>query len=348
MENNVKLYKFKGKIDWKTINILSELDRFDASWSIIKRREGASLLQLKTMATIKSVGASTRIEGSQMTDKEVQVFLEKLNISSFEDRDSQEVAGYYSTLEIIIDNYDELSISEYNIKSLHSSLMKYSEKDRWHKGNYKQHSNAVEANFPDGSRQIIFQTTPPGYQTDDEMRSLVNWYKVEKEIHPLVKTSILAYEFLSIHPFQDGNGRLSRLLTTLSLIEQGYDWIQYVSFEHEIENSKKEYYKSLRHCQAMRPNEDITSWIIYFLNSLLNVKHKLSEKIERSSVNSKMSPREKSIYEFISNNPGCKSGLIAEKLGIPNPTVKRLLTDLVNRGILEKFGKGAGVNYTIK
>lgn len=348
MKNSVDLYKFTGEISWKTINILSEIDRFDASWSIIKRREGASLLQLRTMATIKSVGASTRIEGSQMTDKEVQTFLEKLNISSLEDRDSQEVAGYFSTLEVIIENHDQLSISEYNIKSLHNSLMRYSEKDKWHKGNYKQHSNAVEANFPDGSRQIIFQTTPPGYQTEDQMRSLVKWYQNEKEVHPLVKTSILAYEFLSIHPFQDGNGRLSRLLTTLSLIQQGYDWVQYVSFEHEIENSKKDYYKNLRHCQALRPGEDITEWIIYFLNSLLSVKYKLSDKIERSSVNSKMSPREKSIYEFISNNPGCKSGLIADKLSIPNPTVKRLLTSLVNRNIIEKFGKGAGVNYTIK
>ena len=114
--------------------------------------------------------------------------------------------------------------------------MKYSEKDSWHKGNYKIHNNAVEATFPDGNKQIIFQTTEPGFATDDAMRNLVNWYNEEKEVHPLITTAAFTYEFLSVHPFQDGNGRLSRLISSMLLLKTGYNWIQYVSFEHEIEN----------------------------------------------------------------------------------------------------------------
>ncbi len=180
------------------------------------------------------------------------------------------------------------------------------------------------------------------------MRSLMKWYREEKKVHPLIKVAALVYDFLSIHPFQDGNGRLSRLLTTLSLLRQGYSWVQYVSFEHEIENSKKSYYQKLRHCQAQRPNEDITEWVNYFLKSLLNIQTKLSAKLTEVDLESKMAPREKSIYIYIEENPGCKSGEIAKQLGIPNPTVKRILSDLVKRNVIEKFGKGAGVNYTVK
>ena len=169
----VELYTFQGTLDWNLVNLISEVDRFDASWSIIKRREGANLNQLRTMATIQSVGASTRIEGSKMSDAEVKKLLANLDISKLEDRDKQEVAGYFATLEIIIDTYDELPISRSNIQGLHKQLLQYSSKDEWHRGNYKQHSNAIEAQLPDGSRRIIFETTPPGHLTEDKMDAVL-------------------------------------------------------------------------------------------------------------------------------------------------------------------------------
>jgi Fic family protein len=343
-----KVYNFELTLDWDLLSLISKIDRFDASWTTIEKREGQSLQHLRTMATIRSVGASTRIEGSKMSDEQVKVFLEKLEITNLEDRDRQEVAGYYGVLDVVIEDYKGMVISENTVKGLHNLLMRYSQKDEWHKGDYKQHTNAVEASFPDGSRQIIFQTTAPGYATEDAMRSLMNWYREEVKVHPLIKVAALVYEFLSIHPFQDGNGRLSRLLTTLSLLRQGYSWVQYVSFEHEIENSKKSYYQKLRHCQAQRPNEDISEWVNYFLTSLLNIQTKLSLKLAGADVESKMAPREKSIYIYIGENPGCKSGEIAEHLGIPNPTVKRILSALVKKDVIEKFGRGAGINYTLK
>ena len=346
MKDNV--YKFKLDIDWQLIRWISQIDRFDASWTSIEKREGQSLKQLKTIATVHSVGASTRIEGSKMSDEEVEALLNRLDISKIEDRDSQEVVGYFETLEIISESYNEMNISENSIKNLHNILLKYSEKDEWHKGDYKQHSNAVEASLPDGTKQVIFRTTEAGFATEDAMRQLIEWYHKETDIHPLVKCALFTYEFVTIHPFQDGNGRLSRLLSTLLLLKHGYKWIQYVSFEHEIERRKTEYYRVLRICQSKRPNEDVTDWIYFFFDSLLTVQKQLMKKLEKRGVETQLSPKEKSVLTFISDHPGCKSGEIARKLDIPNPTVKRILSKLVGNNLIEKYGTGPGTNYTIK
>lgn len=346
MEN--KVHTFKINIDWELIRLISQIDRFDASWASIEKREGQSLKQLKSIATVRSVGASTRIEGSKMSDQEVEVLLKEIDITKIADRDSQEVVGYFETMDLISESYKDISITESSLKNLHNILLKYSEKDQWHKGDYKQHSNAVEARLPDGSRQIIFQTTEAGFPTQDAMRSLIDWYLNDTITHPLVKCALFVYEFVSIHPFQDGNGRLSRLLASLLLLKYGYKWIEYVSFEHEIENRKTEYYRVLRNCQAQRPNEDVSEWIQFFFHALGNIQNQLMRKLDNKGIETTLSPREKSILTFISHHAGCKSGEIAKKLGIPNPTVKRILTELIQLNLIEKFGTGPGTNYSVK
>lgn len=346
MDNRV--YNFKLNIDWKLINLISEIDRFDANWIAIERKEGQSLKELKSIATVRSVGASNRIEGNKMSDEEVGVLLQKMDITKLSDRDSQEVVGYFEVLDLITESYDNINITESHIKSLHNNLMKYSAKDQWHKGNYKAHNNAVEASFPDGTREIIFQTTEAGFATEDALRQLLNWYISETEVHCLIKIAAFVYDFLSIHPFQDGNGRLSRLISTLLLLNNGYKWIQYVSFEHEIENRKKEYYQVLRTCQAQRPNEDVTVWMQFFLSCLSSIQSQLMTKLNNSGLETQLSPKEKSIFMIIQNRPNIQSGEISEKLAIPSPTVKRILSALVNKGMVEKQGNGRNVSYTIK
>ena len=343
-----KVHTFDMAIDWQLIAEISSIDRFDASWSSIEKKEGQSLKQLKSIATVRSVGASTRIEGSMMSDSEVEVLLQNMDIEKLEDRDSQEVAGYFEVFDLISASADSISISENSLKNLHNQLLKYSSKDQWHKGDYKQYSNSVEASFPDGTNQIIFETTPPGIETEDAMKALISWYKEDSDTHSLVKCAIFTYEFASIHPFQDGNGRLSRLISTLLLLKHGYRWIQYVSFEHEIEHRKNEYYVELRKCQAQRPGEDITTWVFFFLKALKNIQIQLLGKLERTGIESKLSPREKSIIAFLSDHPGSKSGVIASRLKIPNPTVKRILKDLLTKNLIEVFGSGPGTNYTVK
>lgn len=158
---------------------------------------------------------------------------------------------------------------------------------------------------------------------------------------------MFVYEFLSIHPFEDGNGRLSRLLSTLLLLKNGYAWIQYVSFEHEIESRKNEYYSVLRRCQSQRPNEDITPWVIFFFDALKNIQNQLLDKLKLQENATKLSPKQKSIFLFIGDHPGAKSGEISKKLDISIPTAKRILADLVTRQLIEKHGIGSGTYYTL-
>jgi Fic family protein len=172
MEN--KVHTFSVNIDWELIRLISQIDRFDASWTSIEKKEGQSLKQLKTIATVQSVGASTRIEGSKMSDEEVEVLLKEIDIKKIVDRDSQEVVGYFETLDLISESYEDIPISESSLKNLHNILMKYSKKDEWHKGDYKQHSNAVEAKLPDGTRQIIFQTTYRGWISNSRCNEIAD------------------------------------------------------------------------------------------------------------------------------------------------------------------------------
>ena len=341
-----EIYNFTIQLSWKYLEILRQVEKFEIQWSKFQQREKTSLNQLKTLATIQSIGSSTRIEGSKLSDKQVQTLLEKIDITQIEDRDSQEVVGYYNALDIITESPKELRLSESTIKNIHNVLLKISDKDDWHRGQYKQHSNAVQATFPDGSTQIIFKTTEPGFATDEGMKNLVNWMRSKDDINPIIKTAAFVYEFLSIHPFQDGNGRLSRLLTTLLLLQNGYEWVEYISFEHEIEKMKKKYYQALRNCQAKRPNEDITEWIEFFLDSLRNLIKKLNKKLEISE--SDLSPKQKNVYIFICNNPESKISKISGGSQVPRATLKRIIKTLLEKELIEKNGRGAGTNYRMK
>jgi Fic family protein len=326
---------------------LSQLARFDAQWQAIERREQKTLKELKSIATVRSVGASTRIEGSRLSDKEVEVLIENLNINKLTERDEQEVAGYYDALNLIGESYRDIPVAESSIRQMHNILMKYSTKDSYHKGNYKINTNRVERTEADGSKTTIFETTPPGWATQDAMARLVNWYNNDSTTHPLIRASLFIYEFLSIHPFQDGNGRVSRLLATLLLMKSGYIWIEYVSFEHEIEHRKKEYYKRLMEAQRNRPGEDVTEWVYFFLDCLKNIQGQLLQKIEEKEKRETVGVREQHIYAMVENNPGISSGEVAEKLNIPNSTVKRILADLVSMRNLIVHGAGRGTRYSI-
>ena len=335
-------------LSFELINKLSSIDRFSGEWSNIERREGIhTLKQLKSIATVQSVGASTRIEGSKLTNDEIQVLLfENLKIDKLEERDKQEVVGYFQALDTISESFADIRVSEGDVKNLHKILMKHSEKDEWHRGEYKQHPNSVDAHYPDGSTVTIFNTARPGQDTEVSMRALFEWYQNDKSTPAIIKVAVFVYEFLSIHPFQDGNGRLSRLLGTLLLLKQGYPWIQFVSFEHEIENRKTDYYKVLMDCQQNRPGENVDSWLDFFLACLSSIQDKLMQKLETQQSQNALNPREKKIVQFIEAYPGVKSGEIATKLNIPLPSVKRILSEMIADKIISKNGTGTGTNYT--
>ena len=343
------IYTFSLDLTMKLMSAISRVDRFDASWSQIEKREGQTLKQLKAIATVRSVGASTRIEGSKMTDEEVRVLIEKLDVSKLEERDEQEVVGYFEVLDTIAESYRDIDITEGNLKNLHKILMRYSAKDEWHRGGYKQITNEVEATHQDGTKATVFKTTEPGLATEEAMAKLIEWYHADTTTLPIVKVSLFVYDFLSIHPFQDGNGRLSRLLATLLLLRNGYSWIQYVSFEHEIESRKAEYYRVLMQTQRQRPGEPVDEWLAFFLDCLLNIQAQLTYKLNRTAEAAMyLAPREKNILAYIENHPGSKSGEIAEKLNIPLPTVKKILATMVENKAIVKYGIGVGTKYVVE
>ena len=340
------VHTFRVELTWELLQAISRVDRFAGEWASIERREGSSLKHLKSIATIQSVGASTRIEGSRMGDAEVDALLAQLDISTLVDRDRQEVAGYFEALDTIGEAFNDIRFGESELKHLHKLALQYSTKDEWHRGGYKQQANAVEAIAADGSRTVVFATTPPGAETEIAMRALVDWYVRPESVHPLVRVAACCYEFVTIHPFQDGNGRLSRLLATLLLLQQGYHWVQYVSFEHEIERRKTDYYRVLRACQAQRPGEDIGLWVLFFLDCLVVMLEKLRAKLELQGTLTELNERQRNILRYVQAHAGAQAGGIAKDLGLSLPTVKKDLDILQSNGVLVREGTGRGTHYT--
>ncbi len=342
----------------KTSNLIlkkiSFIDTFKGRWNIIENKENRYLKELRKVATIESVGSSTRIEGVKLTDKEIERIIEDVKIDKLKTRDEQEVVGYWEALDLVIDNFENIGITENYIKQFHGILLKYSDKDANHKGRYKQLSNKVVATYPDGTQKTIFNTTEPLW-VDKEMSELISWVNAtfeEEEIHPLITIAVFVYEFLSIHPFQDGNGRLSRLLTTLLLLQQNYLFVQYVSFEKVIEDSKKEYYKALMEGQKDRDadKEQLDNWVLYFLDCMTILIQRLENKYEVfKNAGSYLSDRQKIIKELIIRNQPIKiSDLMKFLPDVSRNTLKKDLAYLRNENVVEAIGKNKGTLYLMK
>jgi len=351
------IYKSKLNFDFSTnqkiLNLISQIDLYKGRWNEIEREKNIYLKELRRISTIESIGSSTRIEGSTLTDKEIEELLSNIKISKLKTRDEQEVIGYYETLEIIYENYKSINLTENYIKQLHQNLLKYSDKDNRHRGEYKTLSNQVVASYPGGIQKIIFNTTEV-YLVEKEMNNLINRTNEQlqkKEIHPILLISHFIYEFLSIHPFQDGNGRLSRLLTTLLLLQNEYLFVQYVSFENLIEKSKKEYYRALMDGQKNRnkENENISRWIIYFLDKLKELTEKLDEKYKNlEEKRNYLSPRQKKIKEYVKENQPVKFSDIANYFKeINKNTLKKDLQYLKREKEIKALGERKGTVYLV-
>jgi len=330
---------------------LSIIDSFKGSWKAIEVQQSRYLKELRKIATIESIGSSTRIEGAALSDKEVEKLLKTVKITRMQSRDEQEVVGYYEALETILENYADIELEERYIHQLHGILLKYSHKDQTHKGRYKNLSNQVVANYPDGTQRVIFRTTEP-HLTRSEMQSLIIWTNertANKDLHPLMITAAFVYEFLSIHPYQDGNGRLSRLLTSLLLMKQDYRFIQYVSFENVIEMKKEGYYRALIEGQKNRykENERIDSWVQFFLESLITLTQRLEAKYETySKLKTALNERQKNVLAYIKEHKSAQVGELESQLkGYSRNTLKKDLAYLVKEGLILKTGEGRGVRY---
>jgi len=333
--------------------LISELDEFKGAWRALGTLAPERLSALRRVATIESIGSSTRIEGSKLTDREVEKLLSNLEIKSFNTRDAQEVAGYAETMALVFSSWDSITLTENHIKQLHRDLLKYSEKDGHHRGKYKVQSNSVAA-FDNTGKQIgiVFEPATP-FDTPRLMTEAVKWASAAletRQLHPLLVTAIFIVIFLEIHPFQDGNGRLSRILTTLLLLRAGYAYVPYSSLESVIEQSKEGYYLALRQTQGSirtdAPNWQ--PWIVFFLRALQQQMKRLAKKVEREKiVLSAMPELSVQIVEYAHEHGRVTIGEMTRLTGTSRNTLKQHFRQLQSKGHIILHGSGRGAWYAL-
>lgn len=335
------------------LKLIAEIDEFKGAWQAIGRISPERLTALRRVATIESIGSSTRIEGANLSDREVEALLTHIEVKTFGSRDEQEVAGYAETMETVFAGYKEISLTESHLKQLHRDLLQYAAKDARHRGDYKTHSNHVEAFGPGGeSLGVIFATATP-FDTPRLMTELVDWTReniASGKLHPLIIIAVSVVVFLAIHPFQDGNGRLSRILTTLLLLRAGYEYVPYSSLESVIEQSKDAYYLSLRQTQATLRSEtpDWQPWLTFFLRALQQQKARLEKKIERERLLLGDLPELSMRILALCRERGRVTVAEAEKVtGANRNTIKDHLKALAKAGHLRRHGAGRGAWYSL-
>jgi Fic family protein len=336
------------------LSLIARIDEFKGAWRALGTLAPDRLSALRRVATIESIGSSTRIEGSKLSDREVGRLLSNLQIKSFKTRDEQEVAGYAELMDLVFTSWQEIPVTENHIKQLHQILLRYSEKDARHRGNYKTNSNSVVALDENGTQiGIVFQTATP-FDTPRLMTELVTWVQDEREaghLHPLLVIALCVVVFLEIHPFQDGNGRLSRVLTTLLLMRAGYAYVPYSSLESVIEQNKEAYYLALRQTQGTIRTESPNwqPWLVFFLRSVEEQVRRLEKKVERERlVLASMPELSLKIVEFAREHGRVTIGETIKLTGASRNTLKQHFRALVERGHLNQHGSGRGVWYELR
>lgn len=336
------------------LRLIARIDEFKGAWRALGTLAPDRLTALRRVATIESIGSSTRIEGSKLTDREVEKLLSNLAIQTFDTRDEQEVAGYAELMDLVFNSWRDIPFNENHVKQLHQILLSHSEKDARYRGQYKTHSNSVAAFDENGDQiGIVFETATP-FDTPRLMAELVAWVNDERDkaqLHPLLIVAIFVVVFLEIHPFQDGNGRLSRVLTTLLLIDSGYVYVPYSSLESVIELNKEAYYLALRQTQGSirtdAPNWQ--PWLVFFLRSLAEQVRRLEKKIEREKIVLAALPDlSLQIVEFVREHGRITIGEAIKLTGVSRNTLKQHFRNLVERGHLNQQGGGRGVWYELK
>jgi Fic family protein len=338
------------KITPEILSKISKIDEFKGLWKGSTNLNPQILKRLKSTVIITSTGASTRIEGARMNDEDITRLIRGLKSMPPKNRDEQEVAGYADLIGRIFDHYKDLKLTENNILHFHGILLAYSDKDQSHKGKYKNSENVVQAINEKGQKVIVFEATKP-YLVKPEMEAIISWGSDELDngvLHPILIIANFIFEFLAIHPFSDGNGRLSRALTNLLLLRAGYAYIPYVSLDEIIEDTKDQYYMALHNTQNNHKtdHEDITPWANYLLDSLLVHAYKakavmLGEQPEKLLAES----QEKILNLFGGGDSLSISEIMSMVSDTSRESVKKNLARLVDLRLIELIGRGRGSRY---
>ncbi|PHR61098.1 MAG: AsnC family transcriptional regulator [Robiginitomaculum sp.] len=340
----------------EVVKLIAELDEFKGQWEALKTLAPERLDKLRKVATIESVGSSTRIEGAKLTDAQVETLLSNLATTSFRSRDEQEIAGYAEAMDLVFQAWEDLRLTENHIRQLHQVLLRHSTKDERHRGSYKTLDNHVVAIDADGNEiGVVFETATP-FETPREMEELVRWVVKaldEEAMHPLLIISVFVVTFLAIHPFQDGNGRLSRVLTTLLLLRSGYAYVPYASLERVVEENKDLYYKALRRTQTtLKGNApDWEPWIGFFLRCLKKQKSNLAKRIAEEQVHAVndlgLSRLSISILDALQTHQRLTMPELVEITKANRNTLKVRIRELVELGRVKRHGKARATWYTL-
>ena len=339
------------RISSEILSLISTINEFKGAWRAYGTISPERLDALKHVATIESIGSSTRIEGSKLSDREVEKLMAGLSSTSFESRDEQEVAGYAKVMALVFTSWEYIPFNENHIQQLHRDLLTYVDKDEGHRGKYKTHENKVVARDTNGKIiGIVFETASP-FDTPRLMADLVAWFLMEQDtrtLHPLLAIAVFIVTFLAIHPFEDGNGRLSRVLTTLLLLQAGYAYVPYSSLESVIEQNKGGYYIALRQTQITIHTEqqDWEPWLLFFLRSLHAQVKRLEKKVENEKIVLAALPDlSLRILELIRERGRLTLKSAVELTGANRNTAKLHLQKLLDAGHLKRHGAGRGVWY---
>lgn len=332
---------------WSLINMIDELK---GRWIGGASLNPQLLTRLKKSVLITSTGASTRIEGSKLSDEDVDRLIRGLSMQKFKDRDKQEVQGYYELLENVFASYKKIPFSESSIQHLHRELLKYVEKDTLHRGDYKKTENQVEMVDDTGKSVAVIFATTPAWLTSKEMQDLMEWMRgvtTENKFHPLVIIANFIVEFLKIHPFQDGNGRLSRILINLLMLQHGYEYVPYASHEKLVEGNKAEYYVALRQSQNTfkTEKEDISTWLKFFLDVSLAQAKEAIALLSKENVEKLLSPKQLLVWQHLLNVTEATPGDISKSTKVARPTVSQAIDILLRLKKIERIGQGRTTRY---
>ena len=335
----------------RLLDQIAKIEEFKGRWREITWLSHEVLARLRRTATIESVGSSTRIEGSKLSDREVESLLESLKRESFASRDEEEVAGYAEAMNMVFDSADILTPNENHVLQMHSVLLRFSSKDQRHRGAYKTLPNHVTAFDADGKQLgIVFETTSP-FDTPQEMEALTSWLlrrESQHDLHPLLVIGCFIVVFLKIHPFQDGNGRLSRILTTLLLLRAGYGYVPFLSLESIVEQNKEAYYRALRATQMTLsdPKPQWTPWLEFFLMTLWKQTVALETKVDAlGQALQQLSAHERELLDLVEKLDNLSVAQAVAATGAKRETVRKRLANLVNKGFLILDGRGRGASY---
>jgi Fic family protein len=335
------------------LRLIASIDEFKGEWRAVESIKPGRLQSLRRVATIESIGSSTRIEGAKLSDREVEDLLGGLETESFRSRDEQEVAGYAHVMETVQASWPEIAVTENIVQQLHRDLLRFSTKDERHRGEWKCLPNHVVAVGPDGKQiGIVFETASP-FDTPGRMDELFVWLEKEERdqnLHPLLRIAVFVVVFLAIHPFQDGNGRLSRILNNLLLLRNGYSFASYSSLESVIEHNKEAYYLALRRTQTTLGADtvDWDSWILFFLRSIQSQIDRLRTNLGADGgkeAQPNLSPLAERLAVLLVERGTLTVADGVAATGANRNTIKDKFTELVGKGLAELHGKGRGAHY---